>query len=174
MTDSSEPLGWWARLPAWARIGLLAFAVVVITLAGFVAYRVLTRVPAIPTGPTDAGELRPGSCVAEESLDLEEYTVVTCDQPHPLQVFATADLELGDAVYAQTGGALTAFGDAVCGRYLEYRLFLAADLDKSEYRTRAIDLPTPERYAAGDTDASCVIAREDGADLIEDLYRPMP
>lgn len=162
------------RLPRWVRIGLVAFVVVVVGLAALVAFRLATRAAPIPTGATAVGELRPGSCVAEDSLELDEYTVVSCTDPHPLQVFATVDLELDEDVYAQSGGALTTFGDAVCSRYLEYRLFLVADLDRSDFSARVIDAPTPERYAGGDTEALCVIGDKDGADLSGDRYRPMP
>jgi hypothetical protein len=174
VSDRPEPAGWWSRLPSWARIGLIAFAVVVIALAALVGFRLATRAPAIPLGVSSVDDLRPGSCLAEDALDLDEYTVVACGESHPQQVFATADLELDELVYAQTGGALTAFGDEVCDRYLEYRLFLAADLDKDEYVARAIGVPTPDAYASGDTDALCVIAHEDGERLTADLYRPMP
>ena len=57
---------------------------------------------------------------------------------------------------------------------MEYRLFLDADLDNDDYEASAIDVPDPEAYAAGDTEALCVIAHEDGAELTSDLYRPMP
>jgi hypothetical protein len=174
VSDDTAPRGWWGNLPSWARVGLIAFGVVVIALSALVAFRVATRVPAIPTGLTAAAELRPGSCLAESALDLDEYTVVPCGQPHPQQVFATADLELDDDLYALTGGALEAFGDAVCDRYLEYRLFLDQDLDKRDYSAHAIALPTPGDYAAGLTETRCVIAHDEGDDLVEDLYRPMP
>jgi hypothetical protein len=174
VSDDTARRGWWLNLPPWARIGLIAFGVVVIALSSLVAFRVATRVPAIATGMTAAADLRPGSCLDEPALDLDEYTVLPCEQPHPQQVFATADLELDDDVYALSGGALEAFGDAVCNRYLEYRLFLAEDLDKGDYRAHAIALPSPDDYAAGSTETRCVIAHEEGDDLVDDLYRPMP
>jgi hypothetical protein len=174
VTDAAEPAGWWGRLPSWARIGLIAFVVVVVALAALVAFRLATREPVIPLGTSSVNDLLPGSCLAEDSLELDDYTVVSCTESHPQQVFATADLELEELVYAQTGGALTAFGDEVCDRYLEYRLFLDPELDKGDYSAHAIGVPDPERYASGDTDASCVIAHEDGAALTADLYRPMP
>lgn len=174
MSDATAPRGWWGNLPPWARIGLIAFGVVVIALSSIVAFRVATRVPVIATGATDAAVLLPGSCLDEAGLDLDEYTVVPCGQPHPQQVFATADLELDDDLYALTGGALEAFGDAVCSRYLEYRLFLDEDLDKRDFSAHAIGLPTPDDYAGGRTETRCVIAHEDGEALTADLYRPMP
>jgi hypothetical protein len=174
VSDLPETAGWWSRLPSWARVSLIAFVVIVVALVALVAFRVATRAPAIPPGPTAVNDLRPGSCLAEDALDLGEYTVVPCSDAHPQQVFAVADLELDELVYAQTGGALAAFGDEVCDRYLEYRLFLIAELDKGDFVARAIGVPSPDRYAAGDTEASCVIAHEDGQSLVTDLYRPMP
>lgn len=156
------------------RIGVIVLVVVVVCLIALVAFRVATRVPTIPTGTTAVGDLRIGSCLSESQLDLAEYTVVPCGDAHPQQVFATADLELDDDLYATAGSALQAFGDQLCGRYLEYRLFLAADLEKNDYVAVAIDVPDPDAYAGGDTEALCVIAHEDGDQLTADLYRPMP
>jgi hypothetical protein len=174
VSDLPEPVGWWRRLPSWVRIGLIVFVVVVVALAALVAVRLAMRAPVIPLGASTVDDLVPGSCLAEDARDLDEYTVVPCGEPHPQQVFATADLELDELVYAQTGGALAAFGDEVCDRYLEYRLFLVAGLDKDDYIAHAIGVPTPDAYASGDTDALCVISHEDGERLTADLYRPMP
>jgi hypothetical protein len=166
--------GWWSRVPAWARVGLIALLTVVVALAGLLAFRLLTRAAPIPLGVTAVGDLRPGSCLAEAARDLAEYTVVPCGQPHPQEVFATAELEVDDLVYAQTGGALQSFGDELCDRYREYKLFLVAGIDKNDYAAYAIDLPNPEQYAGGDTEALCVIAAEDGSDITGDVYRQMP
>jgi hypothetical protein len=175
VTDATEamPSTGWRALPRWLRIGIVVLITVTVVLATLVIVRVITRVPPIPTGVTAVGDLRPGSCLAE-SGDLDEYTVVACDEPHPQQVFAEADLDLDDNVYSSTASALQLFGDALCGRYLEYRLFLAADLDRNEYEVAAIDVPDPDTYAGGDTVALCVITSEAGDDLTGDLYRPMP
>jgi hypothetical protein len=156
------------------RIGVIVLAAVIVALLALVAFRVATRVPPIPTGSTATGDLIVGSCLAESQTDLDEYTVVPCGVEHPQQVFATADLALDDSLYTEVSSALQAFGDEVCERYLEYRLFLVADLEKTEYAASAIDVPDPEAYAAGNTDALCVIAHEDGDTLTSDLYRPMP
>lgn len=150
------------------------FAAVVLALVTVIAVRVVTRVPAVYPGVTPAERLQLGSCLAESDRALSEYTVVGCDQPHPVQVFATVDVALDESVYAQTGGVLDAFADEVCDRYLEYRLFLVADLEKLDYAASAIAVPTPEQYAAGDTEALCVLAAEDGGPLVGDYYHPMP
>lgn len=176
MTDVAESrTGWWSALPRWARVGLIAFVAIVVALAALVLVRVLTRTPAIPLGVTAVSDLRPGSCLAEDGLDRAEYTVVPCATEHPQQVFATAELELDESVYGLVDDALTRFGDEVCARYLEYRLFLVPELEKGDYLAHALDVPDPDAYAAGDTDALCVIVPEaEGATLTGDLYRAMP
>ena len=176
MTDVAESrTGWWSALPRWARIGLVAFVAIVVALVALVLVRVLTRTPAIPLGVTAVSDLRPGSCLAENGVDRAEYTVVPCATEHPQQVFATAELELEDEVYGLVDEALAQFGDEVCERYLEYRLFLVADLEKGDYEAYALGVPDPDAYAAGDTDALCVIVPEsEGATLTGDLYRAMP
>jgi hypothetical protein len=171
-TEATTTSGWRA-LPRWLRLGILVVITVTVVLAALVVVRVVTRVPPIPTGITAAGDLRQGSCLAE-SGDLDEYTVVPCTQPHPQQVYAEADLDLDEDVYSATASALQLFGDALCKRYLEYRLFLAADLDRNDYEVAAIDVPDPQTYAAGDTVALCVITSDEGSDLTADLYRAMP
>lgn len=178
MTDTptvdAERTGAWRALPVWARIGILALLAVVLALVAIVLIRLATRVPAIPLGTTASAELRPGACLAEAGPGLAEYTVVGCGQGHAQQVFATADLELEQNVYGLIDSSLSMFGDEVCRHYLEYRIFLVEDLDKSEYVAYAIDVPTAEAYTAGDTEALCAIAAMDGAPLTGDLYRAMP
>lgn len=161
-------------MPRWARLGLLALAAVVVALLVLVIVRVVTKVPPIPLGPTAVGDLREGSCLEESGVDLEEYTVVPCDEPHAQQVFAVAELELDDNAYALVDAALSTFGDEVCGRYLEYRLFLVEDLVRRDYTTFAIAIPDADAYAEGDTEALCVVAPEGGGILTENLYRAMP
>jgi len=156
------------------RVGFIALIAVVVALACLLAFRLLTRATPITYGVTAVGDLRPGSCLAEGDFDLVEYTVVPCSRPHPLQVFATAELELDELVYAQTGGALQSFGDEVCDHYLEYRLFLIAELEKGDYEAYAIAVPNPPQYAAGDTSALCVLIAKDLSDITGDAYRPMP
>lgn len=175
MTDTTEArTGWWPTLPRWARLGIVALLAIVVALVALVLVRVLTRVPAIPLGVTATSDLRTGSCLAESGRDLAEYTVIPCTEEHPQQVFATADLDLDDTVYALVDDALAEFGDKVCERYLEYRLFLLADLEKQDYVAFAIAVPDPAAFAEGDTDALCAIAPEDGGTITGDLHRPMP
>lgn len=176
MTDAVEaPTRRWSALPRWARLGILALAVVIVVIVAAVVVRVATRVPPIPLGTTPIGELRPGSCLAEDGLDLAEYTVVSCGTAHPQQVFAPADLTLDQATYDLVDASLTTFGDELCARFLEYRLFLVEGLVTREYDAAAIDVPDEQAYAAGDTEALCVIfPKESGATITGDLYRPMP
>ncbi len=161
-------------LPQWARIGIIVLAAMVIAVVAILAVRVLTRTPVIPTGSTAADDLQVGSCLAEAERSLDRYTVVGCGEPHPVQIFAIADVGVADAVYDQTQGVLDAFADAVCERYLEYLLFLPDDLERSDHVVSSITTPDAQQYAAGDTDALCVIALESGEPLTGDLYRAMP
>lgn len=172
--DSDASPSGWRSLPVWARIGLIAILAIVVAIVAIVLIRVATRVPPIPLGVTAVDDVRPGSCVAEDGVDLDQYTVIPCSAEHPQQIFATADLELDEVSYGSAGEALATFGDEVCDRYLEYRLFLHEQLDKSEYRAYAVAVPTPEQYAAGDTEALCGIARADGSSFTGDAYRAMP
>lgn len=164
----------WSALPRWARLGLIALAAVVVALLVLVVVRVITRNPPIPLGVTSVAELRPGSCVAEAALDRDEYTVVSCADEHPMQVFATADINIEEVIYREANAVLGAFASSVCDRYLEYRLFLQPDFEKLPYEAVAIAVPTTDEYEAGDTDALCVIRKESGEPLTGDLYRAMP
>lgn len=175
MTDAVETRSsWWSVLPRWARIGLITFLAIVVALATVVVVRVATRTPAIPLGATAVEDLLPGSCLEEAGRDLDEYTVVPCQDEHPQQVFAVAELELTPDVYTLVDEAIGMFGDEVCDRYLEYRLFLLADLDRGDYEVYAIAVPSVDDYAAGRTDALCAIAPLDGGTMTGDLHRPMP
>lgn len=180
MTDAAEARAGWSALPRWARLGIIAFAAIVAALLLVVAIRVATRTPPIPLGTTSSDDLRPGSCLAESDPALDTYTVVSCGDEHPAQVFATVDLVLPGGLATQTDASLTVFADAVCGRYLEYRLFLVPGLDKFAYDSSAIAVPKPDAYAAGDTSALCVIvpADPDGdgqrGTMTGDLYQQMP
>lgn len=174
MTDVVEaPARGWRVLPTWARLGIIVLAAIVLALVAIVAIRIATRVPPIPTGVTAVDELRLGSCLAEDAADAAEYTVVPCGVAHPQQVFATADLDLDPAVFGLVGDSIGTFGDAVCAKFLEYRLYLPTGLVTSAYTASAIAVPTADAYTAGDTEALCVIAANDG-DSSEDLYRPAP
>lgn len=175
MTDVVDaPNRPWMSLPRWARFGIILLAAIVVVLVAIVAVRLATRVPAIPLGVTAVDDLRPGACLAEDARDAAEYTVVGCGEAHAQQVFAVADLDLDDDVYALVDDALVVFGDQVCDRYLEYRLFLLDDLETSDFEAYAIAVPTSAAYADGDTEALCAIADDDGAALTSDLYRAMP
>lgn len=175
MTDAIDaPVRGWRALPTWARVGLLVLAAVLVALVATVLVRLATRVPPIPLGVTAVDDLRTGSCLAEGDRGLSEYTVVACGVEHPQQVFATAELELDEFVYASVESALATFGDEVCDHYLEYRLFLLEGLEKSGYTAYAIAVPDPATYRAGDTEALCAIAPESGGTMTGDLYRPMP
>ncbi len=173
VTEATERVSGWARLPRWGRIGIIAGAVAVVGIAGVVGVRVASRWAPIPTGVTAVGDLRPGACLAEASptVDVE---VVPCSAEHAAEVFAVAKLDLDDDVYAQVSTALQQFADAVCGRYLEYRLFLDPGIARSDWSTAAIAVPDPDAFAAGDQDALCVVTPADGGTVTGGISRPAP
>lgn len=173
MTEATESTGWWARLPRWGRIGIIAGAAMVIAIAGLVVARAVARIAPIPTGATAVADLRPGACLAE-AAPTGDVEVVPCGAAHAAEVFATAKLDLDDAVYAQVSPALQQFADAVCGRYLEYRLFLDPGITRSDWTAHAIAVPDPDAFAAGDTEALCVVAPADGGTATGGIARPAP
>ncbi len=74
-------------------------------------------------GVTAVADLQPGARLAEDSLELAEYTVVSCSDAHPQQVITTYDLALGRDVYTSYA-AIPALAQEICDRYLEYDLYV--------------------------------------------------
>lgn len=173
MTEATGSVGRWARLPRWGRIGVIAGAVMVLAIVGIVTARLVARIAPIPTGVTAVADLRPGACLAE-AAPASDVEVVPCAAEHAAEVFATARLELDDDVYAQVAPALQRFADAVCGRYLEYRLFLDPGIERSDWTATAIDVPGPDAFASGDRDALCVVTPADGGTVTGGVARPAP
>lgn len=146
----------------------------VVAIAALVVARVVIRSAPIPLGVTAAAELRPGACLSDADPEATEFEVVSCGAPHAAQVFATASLDLDEDIYAQAGAVLGDFADAVCARYLEYRLFLDPGIERADFATFAVGVPTAEEVEAGDAEARCVIVPADGGPLTADVARPAP
>lgn len=168
-------------LPAWLRIGIVAAATIIVVLVISVVIRIVLSTPNIPLGPTAAGDLQPGSCLAEAGGTADQYTVVACTSPHQQQIIASVDLAFPGVPYT-ADESLAIFAGETCERLLEYRLFLPRDLVKIEYETSAVAAPTLAEYEAGDTETLCAVLDnhdipDDGGqseDLTTDLYRPLP
>jgi hypothetical protein len=164
----------WRELPSWARLGAIALLAGVIAVVAIVVFRVVSRTTVVSLGVTAASDLQPGSCLAEDDRELEQFTVVSCDQAHPQQVFVVADISVDDELTGQLRGAVAAFADEVCERHVEYRLYLDADLDPRDYTAIALDVPSAEGFTEGDTLVRCAVRSDNGSELVGDLYRPLP
>ncbi|MDF1479644.1 septum formation family protein [Leifsonia sp. H3M29-4] len=161
------------RGPRWARIGLIAAAAVVVAIIATVGFRAVLANPTPALGATAAADLKLGSCLAEDGVDLATWTVVDCQIEHPQQVVASMDLSVVTNVYSAFS-AMTTMAEEICDRYLEYGLFVEDSVDAKTHDLVGIAVPSQEQYEAGDTIALCAVVALDGSALTGDLYRPMP
>lgn len=177
--DSSNTSGF-GGLPRWLRIGIVAASTAVVVLVIAVIIRIVLQTPVIPTGSTAVEDLQPGSCLLEPGL-ADTYTVVTCTTPHQQQVIAKVDLTFPNVPYS-ADESLATYAGFTCDRLLEYRLYLPADIEKTEFAMLAIDPPTLEEWNAGSASTLCAILDDPdrpekggvSEDLTRDLYHPLP
>lgn len=159
--------------PRWGLIGLIAAAVVILAVVAVIAVRLLLASPHPTLGDTDAADLQLGSCLREDEPDLDEYTVIDCSRDHPQQVVAEIDLAKTGVEYTHYE-SMAVYAQEVCDRYFEYGLFVREGTN-SGYGFALLAMPDEDDFADGDsTRALCAIVHEDGDDLDEDLYQPMP
>jgi hypothetical protein len=178
--DTTPTATGFAGLPRWLRIGLIAAATAVLVIIVAVIIRIVLQTPIIPTGPTPADRLVPGACLLEPG-DADQYTVVPCTTPHQQQVIASVDIAFPGVSYS-ADESLAVYAEQTCLRLVEYRLFLPADIVKTDYTAAAIAAPTVEQYDAGDTETLCAVLDHpdrptvggSSEDLTRDLYRPIP
>ncbi len=149
--------------------GAALFALLIVGLVSIV----LAVVSVLSLGPTAATDLQPGACLLEPAPDLAEYTTVDCAESPAQQVVAEIDLGRNTAQYT-TPSSLIAYAQEICDRFLEYGLYVPADIDEEVYDLVAITVPTPENVAAGDTAARCAVVARDGSPLPGSLFRQMP
>ncbi len=157
----------------WARLALIAAGAVAVAIVVIVVVRVLLATPHPTLGETQARDLQPGSCVAEEAADLASYTVVDCGSSHPQQVFGTMDLRIDSDIYTEFE-TMRAYADEICARYLEYGLFVKSGIRNDAYVATSIGMPTEQEFSDGERTALCAIAALDGSALTTDLYQRMP
>lgn len=172
-TATSETDDSGVRATRWGLVGLIAGGTIIAVLVGVVGVRAIVASIGPPLGVTAAADLKLGSCLAEESFDLEEFTVVTCSEAHPQQVVGLIEMDQGTAVYTDFS-AMTIYLEAVCDRFLEYGLFLSPDVKNDAFDLTAIAIPTEQEFAAGQRTALCSLTSLDGAALVGDYYRPLP
>lgn len=124
--------------------------------------------PLVTPGPVAATELTPGDCItglaigAAERARIDSASVVSCTQPHELEVFATFDLdlvalELEDEAYPGQQRVVDA-ADEGC----EIRL---GDLGAAAAEAVGVITiwPTAQSWGAGDRTVACVAFRADGS-----------
>jgi hypothetical protein len=169
-TETAPPVS--RGLPRWAIVLLAVAGAIVVTVVGLIVALIAAVIAAPDFGPTDAAALQPGSCLAESAQDLPTYTVIDCESAHPLEVVARIDLGRGAGLYT-TPSALASYAGEICNRFLEYGLFVTADVDES-FVAVPLAVPTPELAASGTTGALCAVAKADGSALTGSVYRPMP
>lgn len=157
----------------WARLALIAAGGVVVAIVVIVIVRVLLATPHPTLGETQARDLQPGSCVAEEAADLASYTVVDCGAGHPQQVFGIMDMRTDSDIYTEFD-TMRAYADEICARYLEYGLFVKAGIRNDVYVAKSLAMPTEQEFTDGERTALCAIAALDGSALTTDLYQRMP
>ncbi|MCY7412553.1 MAG: hypothetical protein LH471_05885 [Salinibacterium sp.] len=157
----------------WARFGIAFGATGVLVIIGIVGWNATIESAPPPAGPTIAAELVLGSCVEEGEVDLAQYTVTGCFFEHPQQIVADVDLSRTVGNYSSSE-ALTIFVQEVCDRFIEYGLFVPADLSDEQYEFIAISVPTIEELDAGRERALCAVRSIDDSVLSGDLYVPLP
>lgn len=160
------------RVRRWGLLALVAGGAVILALLALLVVRIVTTNARPPLGVTAVADLQPGACLAEEATDLAEYTVVSCSDAHPQQVITTFDLALGREVYTSYA-AIPALADEICGRYLEYDLYVEQAPGDDRLSVIALGLPSESEYDDGRTEAYCAVVATDGTDLTSDEYRPI-
>lgn len=161
------------RAPRWGLIGLVAGGTILLVLLGVIGVRAVVASIGPPLGVTAAADLQLGSCIAEDSFDLTEFTVVDCSIAHPQQAVGIVEMDQSTAVYTDFS-AMTTYIEEVCDRFLEYGLFLPANVKNDAFDLSAIAVPTEEEFAAGRRTALCSLTSLDGGQLLGDYYRPLP
>lgn len=165
------------RQTRWSLIGIIAAVTIVVALIVLVSVRALVSVQHPQPGIVDADQLVLGSCLAEESTDAAQYTVVDCSEPHPQQVVADIDLTISTAEYTHFESRAL-YAQEVCNRFLEYGLFvpehIASIFVRDAFELRLISMPTEQQLEAGRTTAYCAIRPVDGSFLVDNLYEPLP
>lgn len=157
----------------WALYGIIAAVAIIVALVAIIGIRSWSARPAIALGETDAASLVAGACLDEAGTERDTYTVVACSTSHAQQVFGSVDLDAEADTYS-TFEAVGLFAQAVCDRYLEYRLALVSNTNTTDHEAAVIALPTEAEFTAGRTLAMCSISNANGAPLTSDLYAPLP
>lgn len=130
-------------------------------------------VPSVSAGPVAASALVPGDCVTglvigvEERTQIDSASVVRCDQPHELEVFAVfeltpADFDTEDGSYPGQQRVVDRADDG-CGARLE-------DLGEVAESIGLIAVwPTVESWNSGDRAVACAAYSITGTPIGDDI-----
>ncbi len=157
----------------WLRLGIAAGATAILAVVAIVGYSSVIEGLSAQSGPTATSELQLGTCLAESDVGLTQYTVIDCAFEHPQQVVADIDLSRASGTYSSTE-ALVSYVEEVCNRFIEYGLFIRADVREEQYDVFAVWVPTIEDVANGVDRGLCGVRSLDGSPLTEDLHQPVP
>lgn len=132
-----------------------------------------TTGPPVTAGPVAASALVPGDCVTglvlgiEQRIEIESASVVRCDQPHDVEVFAVFDLDatsLGTEDGSYPGRRrITDAADAGCNEQL-------AELGDVAESIGLISVwPTNTSWSQGDRTVVCAAYSITGSPIDEDF-----
>jgi hypothetical protein len=170
---AAEPAAEAPRVRRWGLLALIAGGAIIVALLTLLVVRIVITNARPPLGVTAVADLQPGACLAEQSAELAEYTVISCSDPHPQQVIASFDLALGRDVYTSYG-AIPTLAQEICDRYLEYDLYVERDAPGDDRLSMlALGVPSEAEYNDGRTLGYCAVVATDGSDLTTDEYHPV-
>ncbi|WP_436793279.1 septum formation family protein [Actinospongicola halichondriae] len=132
-----------------------------------------TTGPPVTAGPVAATELAPGDCVTglvigvDERRQIDAASVVRCDQPHELEVFAVFDLRpvdfnAADGSYPGQQRVVDA-ANGGCGDRLEQLGDVAESIGLIAV------WPTPESWTQGDRSVACAAYSLTGTPFGDDI-----
>ncbi len=132
--------------------------------------------PPVSAGPVAAASLVPGDCVTglvlgvEQRIEIESASVVRCDQPHDIEVFAVFDLDPA-ALDSEDGSypgqrRVTDAADVGCNEKLE-------ELGEVAESIGLISVwPTSTSWSQGDRTVACAAYSLTGSPIDEDFLDP--
>lgn len=132
-----------------------------------------TTSPPVTAGPVAAASLVPGDCVTglvlgvEQRIQIESASVVRCDQPHDVEVFAVFDLDPA-ALDSEDGSypgqrRITDAADAGCNAQLEELGDIADSIGLISV------WPTNASWSQGDRTVACAAYSITGSPIDDDI-----
>ena len=132
-----------------------------------------TTGPPVTAGPVAAASLVPGDCITglvlgvEQRIEIESASVVRCDQPHDVEVFAVFDLD-PTALDSEDGSypgqrRITDAADSGCNDQLEQLGDVAESIGLISV------WPTNTSWSQGDRTVVCAAYSITGSPIDEDI-----